>query len=124
MSVKHGFEVQRHDGIDPDVVIQLQKVKEALDKLGAAILGPPSLVSFVVTGAAGVGPVALPAVKDAANKVLRQAQIGMRLVAVVNLTDLSDVQAFFEQTISKQGQIQQRSANNWAGKKLLVVLVA
>jgi hypothetical protein len=110
--------------MDADLVRVQQAIGKALDELAATVPRAPQLVSFVVAGNNGAGTVVISPVKDAAGNILRRARVGAKLVAVVNLTDDTDVQGSFEQEISVPDQIQQTTTNNLSAKKLLVVVAS
>jgi hypothetical protein len=70
----------------------------------------PGHVQF--TGANGIGPC-----------VLASAQIGDRVLAVVNLNTSANESGSFETVISKNAQIQQTSASNLSGSSYLAFIV-
>jgi hypothetical protein len=78
--------------------------------------------SYVVTGNNGQGSLKLAPIKNSALAIIRRARVGMLLVAAVDLTGLTDVQASFERTLSKTDAIKQIDTANLSAKKILIVI--
>lgn len=100
-----------------------REISSALELMAAQILGPPTLVSFVVLGNNAQGTVVLSPIRDESGALLRRAEVGMRVFALMETASATDRQTEFEQTISVSDQIQQRSGTNLSAVRLFVVLV-
>lgn len=119
--MKSPFVVRRTGNQDLDRV--QAEFADALETVAQAIPETTKVASFVVLGSNGIGTVALPPIKNNSGTILRRAEVAMRVAAVANLTDLTDVQTSFAATITTPDQIKQVATTNLSAKKLLVVVV-
>lgn len=77
-------------------------------------IAPTALKTFIVTGRSGAG---------ACSTGTTGLKVGDRVVACVNLTDITEASADFESTITVADQLQQSSASNYSAKKFLVTVL-
>lgn len=120
--IRHGFDPERHN----DMNRLAQAIKAALDTIVQSI-SPRVYASFVANGAnpATSNIVQLPAIKSFdGQSILHRATPGMKLIAAINLTDLTDVQSSFAQTISVSDQIIQLNTNNLSAKRITFILAS
>jgi hypothetical protein len=101
-----------------------EAVRKEFDRVCKLLLPAPVLVSFLSLGSNGQGIVPLNPIKSNTTPpfILRRALVGMQLVAAVNLTDGTDAQLLFEQTLKATDQIRQRATANLSAKTILFIL--
>src|SRR6266849_9509554 len=117
----HGFNPKKYSS--DELNRALQEIKDAFDGVAAAINPRSTFVSFVANGSNGRGNIQLPLIRDSTNMIpLRRASVGARLVAAVNLTNSTDLQRSFEQTISTADQIRQIDGVNLSAKSILFII--
>lgn len=120
--IAHGFDVQRGN----DLIRVQQRIKDALDTIVVGVFNSrKTIVTFIVNGLNGAGIVTLPPIHDVGTgRILRRAIPGYILIAAANLTDDTDAQSLFEQTVAQFDQIKQLSTTNLSAKRIQFILAS